>query len=96
MASTFHTVQTDCRGVDIEVEVDITPGERGSRDRYGAPLEPDSEADFDIIKVVVGIHQGETEIEITPLLEGDVIDEIKAKVWLVLNDNFDPDNYDRD
>lgn len=36
---------------DLSVNFDYTPAERGSRDRYGCPLEPDFDEDIDLCYV---------------------------------------------
>jgi hypothetical protein len=50
------TIQTsiirDDTDIEVTVELSYTPAERGSRDRYGAPLEPDYPASFEVESVV--------------------------------------------
>ena len=41
----FHTHHPDT-GEPLEVEAAYSPARRGSRDRYGAPLEPDDAAEL--------------------------------------------------
>lgn len=36
---------------DIEVEYNIIPASKGSRDSYGVPMEPDESADIEILQV---------------------------------------------
>lgn len=44
-------IQIERKGNEFDVEVngDFSPGERGSRDRFGAPYEPDINEGFDCI-----------------------------------------------
>jgi len=38
--------------IGVLVEYDYTPGQRGERDSYGAPLEPDEAPDIEIESVI--------------------------------------------
>jgi hypothetical protein len=93
-----QAIEIVIHGIDMEVEVDVTAGEKGSRDKWGAQENPDSDRDMDILKVTVGINQGETEIEITSLISAEVIEEIRERCWNVLDDQGEPDepDYERD
>lgn len=84
---TTNTVQITYRGIDMEVRVDVTSGERGMLDRYNKPATPDISTSIDVLNIIVGIHEGETEIDITALAEGQVLEDIKNLCWLVLNDD---------
>ena len=48
------TAELDYNGYSITVVGDYNAPERGSRDRWGAPLEPDIDAYFDIISTHIG------------------------------------------
>lgn len=50
------TTEITLRGLRLEVEFDYSPAHRGSRDKYGAPLEPDEPEECDITEVY---HAGE-------------------------------------
>jgi len=48
------TAELNYNGYTITVVGDYNEPERGSRDRWGAPLEPDLDAYFDIISTHIG------------------------------------------
>ena len=48
------TAELNYDGFTIIVVGEYNPPERGSRDRWGAPLEPDCDAYFDIISTHIG------------------------------------------
>jgi len=48
------TIELDYNGYTITVVGDYNEPERGSRDRWGAPEEPDTDAYFDIISTHIG------------------------------------------
>ena len=62
-------------GVDLEVDYTYYPATRGSRDSYGAPLEPDEPEHLEVERVEWNGH------DITLLLaEWDMIDAIEKAV----------------
>lgn len=48
------TAELNYDGYIITIVGEYNPPERGSRDRWGAPLEPDCDAYFDIISTHIG------------------------------------------
>ena len=48
------TAELDYNGYTITIVGEYNAPERGSRDRWGAPLEPDCDAYFDIISTRIG------------------------------------------
>jgi hypothetical protein len=48
------TTELDYNGYTITIVGEYNAPERGSRDRWGAPLEPDIDAYFDIISTHIG------------------------------------------
>ena len=47
---------------EIKVELEITPGMKGSKDSWGCPMEPD---DPDTIEILSAIREDGEEIELT-------------------------------
>jgi hypothetical protein len=70
------TIQTsiirDDTDIEVTVELSYTPAERGSRDRYGAPLEPDYPASFEVESAV---DNNGKEYDLTDSEESLVINE---------------------
>lgn len=62
------------RGVEMEVEFDYSPPCRGSRDKYGVPLEPDEPESLGLTAVVVG------GIDIIDLINAKLSDEIISAI----------------
>ena len=82
-----QAVQIQARGIDLEVELDAYAGTSATIDRYGKPTSEDDPADMELLHVFVGIKEGETEIDVLDLLvDAPVLEEIKGKCWLVLNE----------
>ena len=69
------TIQATINRNDIDIDVQITlayfPGEYGSRDSYGAPLEPDYPASFEVESVVdiKGVEYNLTDTEESSAIE---------------------------
>ena len=69
------TIQTsiirDDTDIEVTVELSYTPAEHGSRDRYGAPLEPDYPASFEVESVVdiKGVEYNLTDTEESSAIE---------------------------
>ncbi len=68
-------MQIELRGVNLEVIFNYYPAERGQRDSYGAPLEPDWPAEYEVYAVT-------TEDEYSELLINETTDNIRS------NDNI--------
>ena len=49
--------------IEFEVEAEFTPAERGHRDRFGAPEEPDIPAEFGITSIDPPLDQVSAMIE---------------------------------
>jgi len=64
----------ELEGITLEVAYDYQPQHRGSRDRYGVPLEPDEPEEVEVIAVMVG------EVDILPLLGERMIEVIGLEV----------------
>jgi len=49
----FNMTMDTSRGLDsaVEVSAHVTYGSRGSRDEFGAPLEPDTETEVEIVSI---------------------------------------------
>jgi len=52
----FATITIEREGEEIEIEVfgEYRPAERGSRDRYGLPLEPDEPEELELTEAAHG------------------------------------------
>ena len=70
------TIQTTINRNDIDINLTVTlgftPAERGSRDSYGAPLEPDYEASFE---VEIALDNEGVEYDLTATEEAAVIEQ---------------------
>jgi len=73
---------TITREFTVEVEYDITPEERGSRDSLGVPMEPDYSASIEIISVK---DENGAEFELTK----QETKEAEEIIWEVEGDNGD-------
>lgn len=47
----MNTTTIQIGAATCEVDYNYTPPQRGSRDRYGAPIDPDCDEDWDIIAI---------------------------------------------
>lgn len=72
------TAELNYDGFIITIVGDYNPPERGSRDRWGAPLEPDCNAWFEIISTHIGDVEFADNEELAFFLETteDNIDEL--------------------
>lgn len=81
------TIQTTINRNDIDIDVTIklsySPGEHGSRDRYGAPLEPDYPATFEVESVV---DTNGVEYDLTATEETSVIEQAFSERQAYIND----------
>ena len=70
------TIQTTINRNDIDINLTVTlgftPAERGSRDSYGAPLEPDYVASFE---VEIALDNEGVEYDLTATEEAAVIEQ---------------------
>lgn len=74
-------IQTKIIEGDIIIEIlgEYVPAERGSRDRWGAPIEPDYDSYFDIQDILIDGNSVETEhvAEILNISVENLEDEIQ-------------------
>ena len=81
------TIQSTINRNDIDIDVQITlayfPGEYGSRDSYGAPLEPDYPATFEVESVV---DTNGAEYDLTATEETSVIGQAFSEREAYIND----------
>jgi hypothetical protein len=81
------TIQSTINRNDIDIDVQITlayfPGEYGSRDSYGAPLEPDYPATFEVESVV---DTNGAEYDLTATEETSVIKQAFSEREAYIND----------
>ena len=81
------TIQSTINRNDIDIDVQITlayfPGEYGSRDSYGAPLEPDYPATFEVESVV---DTNGVEYDLTATEETSVIEQAFSEREAYIND----------
>lgn len=72
------TAELNYNGYIINIVGEYNPPERGSRDRWGAPLEPDCDAYFDIISTHISDVEFADNEELAFFLETteDNIDEL--------------------
>lgn len=76
MVTRNNTYEMDFEGVEIAVEYYIEPAQRGFRDSYGAPLEPDYDASLEVESVYVG----QDMVDITNILSDKQIEYIRNQI----------------
>ena len=72
----MHTITTYLE-IAVELEFDVRPGSHGSRDAYGAPLEPDFAPEIELagVRAMIGAERVPVRLE--------AIDRKQREAWKV-------------
>lgn len=70
----------DYEDFELKLEAEYIPATRGQKGPYGEPLEPDTDAEYELTDVLVQ-HWGATgESSLYEMLSQDVLDALTAKL----------------
>lgn len=71
--------EIEVNGITVEIEALHVPAERGCRDKFGVPLEPDYDAYFDIIDTVIDGKSYDDD-QLFELIGFDISDKIQESL----------------